>query len=45
MDQKKKNKSRTGGATLSECRERLESIKKSNNESKETLKDILKQLK
>lgn len=45
MDQKKKNKSGAGGATLSECRERLKLIKESNNESKEVLKDILKQLK
>lgn len=45
MDQKNKNKSDAGGTTLSECRERLKSIKESNNESKEVLKDILKQLK
>lgn len=45
MDQKKENKGGSGGTTLSECRERLKSIKESNQESKEELKDILKQLK
>jgi len=45
MDQKKKNQSRTGGATLSECRQALKEIKESNCENKETLKEILKQLK
>lgn len=45
MDQKKKNKSRTGGATLSECRQALKAIKESNCASQEAIKDILKQLK